>query len=227
MQRRTYYEVLGISKGATPAEIKLAYLKLAKQTHPDLVAAGSAGAESRHHRFVEINQAYSTLIHADRRRTYDEQIEMGKSPDDVRREKAFMAVFNRGVRDLQEGNLGEAIASFERVLDEGAGGARCHKYLGMAYFKRGDIAKAEGNLRAATIDEKDPQPHYFLGLLYKQQGEKEKAIDAFADAVSIDPDYAQAASELEELLTQEPPARRTLIAKIKPKVIISKLFRSH
>ena len=50
-QKRDYYEVLGISKGATEDEIKKAYRKMAKETHPDL----HPGDETAAARFKEVN----------------------------------------------------------------------------------------------------------------------------------------------------------------------------
>ena len=45
-QKRDYYEVLGVQKGATDAEIKKAYRKMAKENHPDL-HPGDKDAEAR------------------------------------------------------------------------------------------------------------------------------------------------------------------------------------
>ena len=56
-QKRDYYEVLGVQKGAAEAEIKKAYRKLAKENHPDLHPDDKA-AEAR---FKEINEAYEVL----------------------------------------------------------------------------------------------------------------------------------------------------------------------
>ena len=65
--KRDYYEVLGISKGASEDEIKKAYRKLAKQYHPDVNKAPDAEAK-----FKEINEAYEVLSDPQKKATYDQ-----------------------------------------------------------------------------------------------------------------------------------------------------------
>ena len=66
MAKRDYYEVLGVSKGASADEIKAAFRKLARQYHPDVNK--DADAEEK---FKEINEAYGVLSDADKRARYD------------------------------------------------------------------------------------------------------------------------------------------------------------
>jgi len=68
MAKRDYYEVLGVEKGASEAEIKSAYRKLAKKYHPDL-NPGDKVAEAN---FKEVNEAYETLSDPQRRQRYDQ-----------------------------------------------------------------------------------------------------------------------------------------------------------
>ena len=67
-EKRDYYEVLGISKGAGEAEIKKAYRSLAKKYHPDM-NPGDAEAEAK---FKEVNEAYAVLSDAEKRSQYDQ-----------------------------------------------------------------------------------------------------------------------------------------------------------
>ena len=67
-EKRDYYEVLGLQKGATADEIKKAYRKLAKENHPDLHPGDKACEE----RFKEINEAYEVLSDDDKRAKYDQ-----------------------------------------------------------------------------------------------------------------------------------------------------------
>ena len=65
--KRDYYEVLGISKNASDAEIKKAYRSMAKKYHPDM-NPGDAEAEAK---FKEVNEAYAVLSDADKKSQYD------------------------------------------------------------------------------------------------------------------------------------------------------------
>lgn len=66
--KRDYYEVLGVSKTATDAELKKAYRVLAKKYHPDT----NPGNEEAEAKFKEASEAYAVLSDADKRRQYDQ-----------------------------------------------------------------------------------------------------------------------------------------------------------
>src|SRR5438132_5084611 len=68
MDFKDYYSTLGVAKTATEKEIKQAFRKLARKTHPD-VNPGDKSAESR---FKEINEAYEVLGDPAKRKKYDE-----------------------------------------------------------------------------------------------------------------------------------------------------------
>ena len=75
--KRDYYEVLGVSKGASDDEIKKAYRQQAKKYHPDL-NPGDAEAEKH---FKEANEAYEVLSDKDKKARYDQFGHAGVDPN--------------------------------------------------------------------------------------------------------------------------------------------------
>ena len=67
MSKRDYYEVLGLSKGASADEIKKGYRSKAKELHPDRNTSDPS-AESK---FKEANEAYDVLKDPERKAAYD------------------------------------------------------------------------------------------------------------------------------------------------------------
>ncbi len=76
-EKRDYYEVLGVSKGASDDEIKKAYRKMAKEYHPDL-HPGDAEAEAK---FKEVGEAYEVLSDAQKKSRYDQFGHAGVDPN--------------------------------------------------------------------------------------------------------------------------------------------------
>ena len=75
--KRDYYEVLGVEKNASDAEIKKAYRKLAMKYHPDQ----NPGDKSAEEKFKEVNEAYEVLSDADKKARYDQYGFAGVDPN--------------------------------------------------------------------------------------------------------------------------------------------------
>ena len=67
MNKRDYYEVLGVEKNASDAEIKSAFKKLAKKYHPDV-----SKEENAAEKFKEVGEAYAVLSDPEKRKQYDQ-----------------------------------------------------------------------------------------------------------------------------------------------------------
>src|SRR6266576_590653 len=67
MTKRCYYDVLGVAREASDADLKAAFRKLAMKHHPDR----NPGDNDCEHRFKEVNEAYEVLKHPEKRAAYD------------------------------------------------------------------------------------------------------------------------------------------------------------
>ncbi len=109
MAKRDYYEVLGVSKGASDDEIKKAYRKLSKQYHPDINKA--ADAEDK---FKEISEAYEVLSDSQRRAAYDQYGHASTDPN--------YGAGGGGFGGFEGFSGGSSFGGFEDIFDSFFGG---------------------------------------------------------------------------------------------------------
>ncbi|MFZ0825958.1 MAG: molecular chaperone DnaJ [Verrucomicrobiia bacterium] len=92
MSKRDYYEVLGVSRGASDEEVKKAYRKLAVKFHPDK----NPGDKSAEEKFKEIGEAYEALGDPQKRAAYDQY---GHAAFDPRARASRAGGFSGGFHD--------------------------------------------------------------------------------------------------------------------------------
>ena len=102
MSKRDYYEVLGVSRTCTEAELKAAFRKLAMQHHPDR-NPGDAECE---HKFKELNEAYDVLKDGDKRAAYDRFGHAAFEQGGMGGGHGFSADFGSAFADIFEGIFG-------------------------------------------------------------------------------------------------------------------------
>ncbi|ADV68169.1 DnaJ C-terminal domain-containing protein [Deinococcus maricopensis] len=135
MAYKDYYDVLGVTRGASDADIKSAYRKLAKQYHPDK----NQGDEKAAEKFKELGEAYAVLSDPEKRKVYDTYGHAGQVPpgaytggmpgadfsgiDGSQFSDFFQGLFGGGSRSGFSG-AGGAQVSLEDLLSGMGGGRR-------------------------------------------------------------------------------------------------------
>ncbi len=113
---RDYYEILGVSRDISDADLKKAYRKLALKYHPDR----NKGDESAAERFKEVSEAYEVLSDAEKRKVYDQY------GHDGLRGRGFSGASAQHARDIFESFFGGGglDSVFEGLFGGGGGGRR-------------------------------------------------------------------------------------------------------
>ena len=120
-----------------------------------------------------------------------------------------------GRLDLLDQNFAGAIRNLNQAIAKPPFPDTAY-YLGLAYFKQGDLTAAEKWLKqAAEINPRDSITQYQLGLVYRKEGREQEARKAVALSAELrrqDADDSQLRSECARKLDAGPPAKRTQCA---------------
>jgi curved DNA-binding protein CbpA len=191
-----FYERLGVAPAASVAEIRQAYLRLARDKHPDRFAdpVEKRRAEAE---FQEITTAFNTLMNPRSREEYDEE---RLHPRPVTPEELARDAFTRA-RALGADQVDEAVTLLRAAVHYAPGDAPYHAALGRALARLpGHAREAIQALDQATqLDPRDVAALADLASLLAAQGLRLRAQKALAAAQRLapgEPRIARLAAEL-------------------------------
>jgi curved DNA-binding protein len=141
-KKKDYYRLLGISKNASPEEIKKAFRKMALKYHPDK----NKGDKIAEERFKEVNEAYAVLSNPEKRRQYDTfgstEFHRRFTQEDIFRNFDFTDIFqDLGGGGFFFGGRGGAEVSFDEIMGQafgsmGGGSRGCAFKRGFQYSQQ-------------------------------------------------------------------------------------------
>lgn len=95
--------------------------------------------------------------------------------------------YSQGQRLVDEGRYDQAIETFYDQIRANPKDAGAWRELGIAFYEKGDLTKAEDALKQANNINPDSRTHLFLGLIYEKEQDYGRAIDAYRAALSYGP----------------------------------------
>jgi curved DNA-binding protein CbpA len=198
-KKQNYYQIFGVDQGATVAEIKKAYHRLAREYHPDVNPTKEA-AEI----FKQITDIYKILIDPIGRREYDRELAK-QSPNDIHIEiheikikmtsqvNQALEFYQRGLKKSKKLKYQEAIADYTEAID-------LNPQLVEAYYQRGFAQSQVSNNREAFADYTAalklnanlPEIYYYRGLTRFKLANINGSLEDFNQALALKPDYGEA-----------------------------------
>jgi len=129
------YDILGVERDASEAQIRSAFRKLTFQHHPDRFSGMEREQKEEH--FQEITEAFNVLSRPTSRAKYDEELAAGQlgpgaamDPKEIARKLAA-----KGSQTMRDGRLTDALAELKSALDHDESCARAHYFMGIGLAK--------------------------------------------------------------------------------------------
>jgi hypothetical protein len=226
LAQATLFELLGVSPNATADEVQTAFLKAARQFHPDrLIVSGLQDLQAVAERILaRLNEAAMVLGDAKRRAEYVASLSAAPAtsrgggratslPSVLEAENLFL----KGEVFLKKGDYAKAIECFAGATRANPNEPQYRAYLAWVRFED-PRARKETIVRETlkTVVEvmrerpKFTRGFYWVGLLWKFLNEPDKAAQAFRETVALDPSFIDASRELRliEMRKNQPSGSR-------------------
>ncbi|MFN8096245.1 MAG: DnaJ domain-containing protein [Vicinamibacteria bacterium] len=211
LKTRTHFELLGVPRDATEAQVREAYFRLAKRFHPDGQHEEHLGAtrDALEKIFRRLGEAYEVLRNPRIRVVYEKNLARqprppaeASGPVTVILEAPDAAV-ERAAASFAAERYWEVIQILEKAVPraEGPLKRRGRLLLARAYARTPDWVKQAEELLVAVAQE-DPaevEAHLQLGLIYRGQGLRARALKSFRRVLELAPGHAEAQRQATEL----------------------------
>jgi len=212
-----HFQLLGVAPDVAAEPLRKAYFALARQLHPDRLAALGISDDGRHAQrlFAEINTGFAILSDPARRARYLDVLRRGGEAA-VRAEQARAEELTRRILDAEEAfRRGElalrrdqpqaAVAELERAVQLHPDEADYHAALAWARFCAAPDKQTVAAVTRAALEraiQRAPRsvpPRFYLGRVERMLGRDQDALRHFRDVLTASPGHSEAASEVRAL----------------------------
>jgi curved DNA-binding protein CbpA len=184
-----FYEILGVPRTATQAEVRAAYVRLAKERHPDRFP-DPIEKERAQEFFKELTTAFNTIFNERSRKEYDGQARHSqvKTPQEIGRES-----YERGMAEMQARRYFDAAELFRTAVRHEETEPAYHAALAQAlvhnpHWVREGIQCLE---KAQQLAPRNPAYHAQLAIILAGQGLKLRARKELEAALNLGPSNAE------------------------------------
>lgn len=193
-----YYEILGVERSASDAEIRDRFRKLARENHPDRYR-GSDKADAER-KFQTLTEAVNVLTNPAKRKQHDGELASGaKGPADYAQvAKAYMA---KGVKAFKENDVRGAYENFDMAVKHNPQDAKAFHYLAIAAARIPAYARQAVQAIESAL-QREPMNPLFLkdaGMICRQAGLVAKAERYLEEALKWDASNVEVQTALSEL----------------------------
>lgn len=215
-----YFQILGVSRGATNEEVTSAFEKRQKRYHPDGLVGIDSGLihDKMEELYIRVHNAYRTLIDPESRRRYLKQLdEKVQGAPIISRSKTSKIIgnssrsedaefFEKGYSLLRSGEYESARQMFEKA-EEIKSKPRYQAYVAWSgYLANPEQEKAKTERTLAGLQKDNPDDAlfaYLLGNLALKEKSTKRAVSHFEQAVRADPRHIDSARQLRLLKMRE------------------------
>jgi hypothetical protein len=206
----SHYELLGVPRDASDAQIRESYFRRAKRFHPDAHHEPGLGdlREKLETLFLHLAEAYEVLRSPRLRARYERVSLGGGSPGhDAAEELSPAQAIERAAQSVARERYWEALPLLERAVPRSEGAARRKGRILLArlYARDPDWVDAAEELLDTVLSEEpeNAEVHFYIGLIHEHRGSLGQALASFRRALAIDPQNADARRRVAELGPQE------------------------